>query len=126
MSNTANAELNHITKTTLTVDCGDHCECIAINGYPNKYDESACGAQRLGIPAPTAIEFECEGECAERHNLYTDREIYDRVQTLFTRVQTVLQASVVNEKQRAALTEIVRDYFDETTASFYGPRPKCC
>lgn len=120
MSNTAKAGLNYpkTIKATVTIDCDGHEEKIEIDTWPSQFDGHDNGPQRVGTPTPTYIEFETK-DYGWGQKLLTGAEAIDRIRQLEEKVYTVLSASVVNEKQRKALVEIVRGYFDQTIAPLF-------
>lgn len=120
MSNTTKVGLNYpkTIKATLTIDCDGHEEKIEIDTWPSEYDEHQQGPQRVGTPTPTLLEFD-SGDYGWSQKLITGPEAIDRIRALEQKVYTVLSASVVNEKQRKALVDIVRGYFDETVAPLF-------
>lgn len=120
MSNAEPSDLTHNYTTTLIVDCGGTCQSIVIPSYPTEYDKGAClpVGKNPDHPTPIAVEFDTTGEHS-RVGLYSNNEIGMILNTLQDSMQNILQAGIVNEKQRQALAQIVAKEFNTVKNEIY-------
>lgn len=119
MSNTDSSALNHTTETTLIVDCGNHTDGILIPNYPMLDSNAVIPSTKTYSHAlPCAIEFKASNSVTRIKLLVLD-EVMQHIEQLGESVKTILQASVVNEKQRKALEDIVNDYIHKSIAQLF-------
>lgn len=121
MSNTEPSELTHKSTATLIVDCGNHCDEIHIPAYQTEYDEGTTLhiSKALDHPTPIAIKFDAP-EIHSRIGLYSNHEVSYFLNELQESMQNILQAGIVNEKQRSALAKIVSKEFKDVKDEIYS------
>lgn len=121
MTNTVSTELTHNVKTTLIVDYGKHCQEIELPTYQTSYDKDTLLSidKDINHPTPIAVEFD-SSKSHHRIGLFSCHEVAFMVEELRTSVSNILQASIVNEKQRLALEQIVNKDFDKVKAKVYN------
>lgn len=121
MSNTESSELTHNYTTTLIVDCGKHNQELTLPNYQFEHDKDVTLhiGKDLKHPTPIAIEFDNKNSHS-RIGLYSDKEVLIILEELQKAMGTVLQAGVVNEKQRRALNDIVHKEFVRVKSTIYS------
>lgn len=120
MSNTDSSELNHTTEVTLIVPCGNHEEAVKVQNYPIKWDRNAIIAPLLdnSFPTPCCIEFHSDGSTS-RTALFHRDYVTQRLNSMLECMKTILQAGIVNDKQRKALEDIVKKNFNDEISKLY-------
>lgn len=118
MSNTDASGLNHTLKATLIVPLGNGAERrLVIEGYPSEYPliatDDSTKTRRVGVPLPKYILLG-SGDTGEEHWLYSSDDIFPNLNWLKSEVQNILEAILVNDKQRQAAGRLVKGAFDKT------------
>lgn len=120
MLNAGTTALNHFKKVTLIVDDGTEREFDITEGYPTVY-QAKDGIRHADTPMPIEVRIQpCEGEDSQIcTRLYTSEDIVPLLRHLRSELLLLLQAAIVNEKQRKALEDMVSEKIDKTQMDLF-------
>lgn len=114
------AEVTHacVHNVYLTVNTGDglHRVDLGRTDYPTEVKNPLFKER---IPVPCKIEFDYGDNATESCRLLTDRETGRMLNDLAREFRVILQAGIVNEKQRKALEDLLQSKLDILLSSVY-------